>query len=200
MDDLNEYMYSVRSQFYALCDSENTALQTTLWRTICEDPISFWRSHLLVVVITRTSSMYGFRIPVDVEELCTLTQSAIANQNRKYVDLSCPSQMLTAFQVVDVNSLKAAFREPYKGVAAQALYEALTIDNRYFKFNRYYGKFKAYVQASGSGKTRTSMELSQLGVFVLHINLRSPSDTMNWPPRDGILADILLDPKVQDAE
>ncbi|KAK7677483.1 hypothetical protein QCA50_019596 [Cerrena zonata] len=99
-----------------------------------------------------------------------------------------------------VGFLKAAFCEPYKGMAAQALYEALTDDNRGFDgSSKHYGKFKAYIQGSGSGKSRTIMELTTKGVFVIYINLRSPMDVDNWPPRDDIIADILLGP-VQTAD
>ncbi|GBE88894.1 hypothetical protein SCP_1403020 [Sparassis crispa] len=86
------------------------------------------------------------------------------------------------------------FKTPYVGAAVDGLYEYLRENNR--KFHReggHYGKFCSIVQSSGSGKSRTMIELGSKGVMVLYMNIRDKADKHNWPPRDDIPARILAE-------
>ncbi|KAG9107111.1 hypothetical protein FRC07_008691, partial [Ceratobasidium sp. 392] len=56
---------------------------------------------------------------------------------------------------------------------------------------RYYGKFCSIVQSSGTGKSRTLIELKEKGVVVIYLNIRNEQETNAYPPRDTIPADIL---------
>ncbi|GBE88876.1 hypothetical protein SCP_1402840 [Sparassis crispa] len=96
--------------------------------------------------------------------------------------------------VTPTYSLRNSFRTPYAGAAVDGLYEYLRENNRKFHSQKnYYAKFCSIVQSSGTGKSRTVVELGSKGVMVLYINVRNKTDKHNWPTRDDIPASILAE-------
>ncbi|QRV82491.1 hypothetical protein RhiJN_10506 [Ceratobasidium sp. AG-Ba] len=87
--------------------------------------------------------------------------------------------------------LAGAFTSEYDRGAESALYNYLTRCNKEFRESNYYGKFCSVVQSSGTGKSRTLIELRQKNVIVLYMNIRGLTETNSYPPRDDIVADIL---------
>ncbi|KAF8606159.1 hypothetical protein BDV93DRAFT_542906 [Ceratobasidium sp. AG-I] len=88
--------------------------------------------------------------------------------------------------------LSRSFKQAYYGAAIDGLYEYLEgCDQKYG--DKYYAKFCSIVQSSGTGKTRTIIELKTKGVMVLYMNIRDDQDKNSFPLRDDIPAKILTD-------
>ncbi|QRV97671.1 hypothetical protein RhiJN_25690 [Ceratobasidium sp. AG-Ba] len=88
-----------------------------------------------------------------------------------------------------------SFRQPYVGPAADMLFEYLWELNFDFIANpaRYYAKLCSIVQSSGTGKSRTILQLKEKNVIVVYINIRHSNEisSESYPLRDDIPADIL---------
>lgn len=107
--------------------------------------------------------------------------------------------------VVDPDSIARDFSRPYMGGGADTLdkwvlYYKEQVDNSETSARHFYANVIPILQSSGSGKTRTVMELSRrrLGMLVCvrpKVALRDgiPLST-SIPPRDDIVADHLLAP------
>ncbi|KAG9094122.1 hypothetical protein FRC06_011141 [Ceratobasidium sp. 370] len=95
--------------------------------------------------------------------------------------------------VDDDASLATAFESKYVRGAENTLYEYLERCNKAFKASpqSHYAKFCSIVQSSGTGKSRTLIELKQKGVVVLYMNIRGIKEVNAYPSRDTIPADIL---------
>ncbi|QRV96429.1 hypothetical protein RhiJN_24447 [Ceratobasidium sp. AG-Ba] len=91
----------------------------------------------------------------------------------------------------DDRDVESAFKIEYEQGAENALYDFLTRCNEEFQQGKYYGKFCSVVQSSGTGKSRTLIELRQKNVVVLYMSIQASTNTDSYPPRDDIVADIL---------
>ncbi|KAB5587532.1 hypothetical protein CTheo_9029 [Ceratobasidium theobromae] len=96
----------------------------------------------------------------------------------------------------------------YLGSAVDGLYNYLERNNELANdfsgdqsSDQYYGKFCSIVQSSGTGKSRTMIELRTKGVIVLYMNIRGREEVDTFPTRDDLIANILTDfPKTLDLE
>ncbi|QRV97659.1 hypothetical protein RhiJN_25678 [Ceratobasidium sp. AG-Ba] len=94
------------------------------------------------------------------------------------------------------NSFANMFKRPYIGEAANILYDYLTILNKDFSEQTgiYYSKQVFILQSSGTGKSRTLIELKDRGAAVLYMNLQPEAKQDNtYPQRDLIPAQILTE-------
>ncbi|KAF8606195.1 hypothetical protein BDV93DRAFT_604711 [Ceratobasidium sp. AG-I] len=88
------------------------------------------------------------------------------------------------------NSLGDSFTQAYSGTAVDGLYKFLEKCNQSYT-NKHYAKFCSIAQSSGTGKTRTIVELKTKGVMVLYMNIRDSDDDNSFPLRDEVPARIL---------
>ncbi|KAK7458703.1 hypothetical protein VKT23_009703 [Stygiomarasmius scandens] len=82
---------------------------------------------------------------------------------------------------------------PFRGGSAAALLRYLTRCRREFSASGpegFYAGFSCIRNSSGTGKTRTILELRKLNVPVLYINMRPTTDNKNYPPRDNDIASL----------
>ncbi|KAK7435501.1 hypothetical protein VKT23_019623 [Stygiomarasmius scandens] len=89
--------------------------------------------------------------------------------------------------------LSNSMAAPFQGKSARALFNYIQKCQHEFiacqpYSKRYYAKFFSVCNSSGTGKTKTVLELRNLGVCVVYINLRPATDTDNFPPRDDAIA------------
>ncbi|THU90512.1 hypothetical protein K435DRAFT_257406 [Dendrothele bispora CBS 962.96] len=89
-----------------------------------------------------------------------------------------------------VGHLKKSMACKFEGESAQALFNYLTRCRKQFlgPGERYYAKFISVCNSSGTGKTRTVLQLRQFHVPLLYINMRPVSDRKNFPPRNDEIA------------
>jgi hypothetical protein len=113
---------------------------------------------------------------------------------RIYATLTSSDLKLSSF----LDNLRHEFNQTlYRGNAHKAFYSYLTaMDSKFVsggdaadRTKLFYGKFCSVAQSSGTGKTRLLVELPD--TRVLYMNLRGSEDSLNYPPRDLIPADML---------
>ncbi|THU94224.1 hypothetical protein K435DRAFT_860761 [Dendrothele bispora CBS 962.96] len=93
----------------------------------------------------------------------------------------------------NVQILSNSMAAPFRGKSAQALFNYIKKCQSKFTHTgpsrtNYYAKFISVCNSSGTGKTKTILELRNLGACVVYINMRPDSDSENFPPRDGAIA------------
>lgn len=136
-----------------------------------------------------------------IELLFKATDSQHFEQVCQYIDelssnpdsTNCDASVQKAKHQEHIAGLRTAFKGGYFGGAVDYLYEYLTdCDRKFYKTDPpYYGRFCAVVQSSGTGKSRTLIELMKKRVLGLYINVRPAEETLTYPLRDDIPANIL---------
>ncbi|KAF8598013.1 hypothetical protein BDV93DRAFT_526995 [Ceratobasidium sp. AG-I] len=114
------------------------------------------------------------------------------DKRKSHTHRSNPSGCRFATELV--SGFAGAFASPYFGAAADGLFEHLERCNKNFVQNHpgpYQGRYCSIVQSSGTGKTRTIIELAKRDVLVVYMNARPLDHTKSYPRRDAIPADIL---------
>ncbi|KAG9076454.1 hypothetical protein FRC06_009499 [Ceratobasidium sp. 370] len=99
-------------------------------------------------------------------------------------------------RVVEPSQFAGVFKSQYNGPAAAELHQHLGELHSEFVSHegRYYAKYCSIVQSSGTGKSRTLIELKNQGVIVVYINLCSKDEGGNpFPNRDDVPARILTE-------
>ncbi|KAF8606157.1 hypothetical protein BDV93DRAFT_362289 [Ceratobasidium sp. AG-I] len=99
---------------------------------------------------------------------------------------------------MDKSGLKRSFKDTYYGNAVDGLYKHLEkCDEKHGPMH--FARVISVIQSSGTGKSRTVLELSKRGVIILYINVRGPLDLNSFPNRDDIPADMLTS-QLDDSE
>jgi hypothetical protein len=97
----------------------------------------------------------------------------------------------------------------FLGVAGNALYQYIVRCRKKFEKCNFYGKFVSVCNSSGTGKTKTILQvpschlrhkvwmtltsflqLMNYQIPLLYINMRDPNDDKNFPPRDPEIANL----------
>ncbi|KAB5590113.1 hypothetical protein CTheo_6455 [Ceratobasidium theobromae] len=151
-----------------------------------------------------------------LSSICTPAQRQTLRVNKSLKttlqqDAECQRLLLEAVELCGFENvtkqqesgLSIAFRKGYIGTAVDGLYDYIIQCNDLFLNPtnpnlpvkktgvKYYGRFFSIVQSSGTGKTRTIVQLMKKDVLVLYINIRSPKQTNAYPCQDRVARMIL---------
>ncbi|QRV80268.1 hypothetical protein RhiJN_08283 [Ceratobasidium sp. AG-Ba] len=128
------------------------------------------------------------RVPEFFDLLC----KAISSNDCRILDEYLTRVLAALPKQVDP-SLATAFKSTYVPGAERALYSYLERCEQDYAnpTKKYYGRFCSVVQSSGTGKSRTLIELRRQGAVVLYLNIRGDTESNSYPTQDEVPTRIL---------